>query len=40
MSQMGLETLLALQKIDDKSYKRTDTSKQNKTDEGESYKDI
>ena len=40
MSQMGLETLLALQKLADKSYKRTNTSKQNKTDEGESYKDI
>ena len=40
MSDMGLEALLALQKLADKSYKRTDTSKQNKTDEGESYKDI
>ena len=40
MSHMGLEALLALQKLADKSYKRTDTSKQNKTDEGESYKDI
>ena len=40
MTQMGLETLLALQKLADKSYKRTSTSKQNKTDEGESYKDI
>ena len=40
MSQMGLEALLALQKLADKSYKRTDTSKKNKTDEGESYKDI
>ena len=40
MSQMGLETLLALQKIADKSYKRTDTSKEKKTDEGESYQDI
>ena len=40
MSQMGLETLLALQKLADKSYKRTDISTEKKTDKGESYQDI
>ena len=40
MSNMGLEALLALQKLADKSYKRTNSSRQNKTDEGESYRDI
>ena len=40
MSNMGLEALQALQKLADKSYKRTNSSRQNKTDEGESYRDI
>jgi len=40
MSKMGLETLLALQKLADKSYKRTDISTEKKTDKGESYQDI
>ncbi|WP_037363078.1 hypothetical protein [Selenomonas ruminantium] len=40
MSQMGLETLLALQKLADKSYKRTNTSKEKETKAEESYKDV
>ena len=40
MSQMGLEALQALQKLADKSYKRTDISTEKKTDKGESYQDI
>ena len=40
MSQMGLETLLALQKLADKSYKRTNTRKEKETKAEESYQDI
>jgi thiamine pyrophosphate-dependent acetolactate synthase large subunit-like protein len=40
MSQMGMETLLALQKLADKSYKRTNTSKEKKAKAEESYRDI
>ena len=40
MSQMGLETLLALQKLADKSYKRTNTSKEKEAKAEESYRDI
>ena len=40
MSQMGLETLLALQKLADKSYKRTNSSKGKETKAEESYKDV
>ena len=40
MSQMGLETLLALQKLADKSYKRTNTSKEKETKAEESYKEV
>ena len=40
MSQWGIETLLALQKLADKSYKRTNTSKTKETKNEESYKDI
>jgi len=40
MSQMGLEKLLALQKLADKSYKRTNSSKGKETKAEESYKDV
>ncbi len=40
MSQMGLETLLALQKMADKSYKRTNTSKGKEMKAEESYKEV
>ena len=40
MTQMGLETLLALQKLVDKSYKRTNTRKEKETKAEESYQDI
>lgn len=40
MSQMGLETLLALQKLADKSYKRTETNMEKKTEDGKTYQDI
>lgn len=40
MSQMGLETLLALQKLADKSYKRTNTNKEKETKAEESYKEV
>ena len=40
MSQMGLETLLALQKLADKSYKRTNSSRAKETKAEESYQDI
>ncbi|MBO5650555.1 MAG: hypothetical protein J5908_03575 [Selenomonas sp.] len=40
MSQMGLETLLALQKLADKSYKRTNSSRVKETKAEESYQDI
>jgi len=40
MAQMGLETLLALQKLVDQSYMRTDINKEKKTEDGESYQDI
>ena len=40
MAQMGMDALLALQQLADKSYKRTDSSKAKQTDKGESYQDI
>ncbi len=40
MSDMGLESLLALQKLADKAYKRTENKQDKKTEQGESYQDI
>lgn len=40
MSYMGLESLLALQNLANKSYKRTETTKTKGTDGEESYQDV
>lgn len=40
MADMGLETLLALQKLADKTYKTADKKQEKKTEQGESYQDI
>ncbi len=40
MSYMGLESLLALQNLANKSYKRTETTKTKGTDDEESYQDV
>lgn len=40
MADMGLETLLALQKLADNAYKNTDKRQDKKTEQGESYQDI
>lgn len=40
MSDMGLESLLALQQLADKAYKRTGNKKETKNEQGESYQDI